>query len=79
MARRLRQEEVMAIGVLAERGCSKRAIARQLGVDEKAVRYRLARISSGAPDSRAGKPFAAEPWREPIAHWMVAAAGPSAA
>jgi DNA-binding NarL/FixJ family response regulator len=29
---------------LAERGCSKRAIARQLGVDEKAVRYRLARL-----------------------------------
>jgi transposase len=74
MARRLRREEVMAIGVLAERGCSKRAIAQQLGVDEKAVRYRLARLASGAPDGRAGKPFAAEPWREPIAHWMEAAA-----
>lgn len=41
MTRRLKREEVMTIGVLHERGMAKRAIARQLGVDEKAVRYRL--------------------------------------
>ena len=44
MERRLRQEEVMTIEVLYERGCSNRAIARTLGVDEKAVRYRLSRL-----------------------------------
>jgi transposase len=73
MARRLRGEEVVTIGVLHERGMSKRAIARQLDVDEKAVRYRLTRLAGGAQDGRAGKPFAAEPWSEAIAHWMGAA------
>ena len=43
MGRRLRREEVMTIEVLHERGLSNRAIARQLGVHEHAVRYRLAR------------------------------------
>jgi transposase len=70
MGRRLRREEVMAIGVLAERGCSKRAIARQLGVDEKAVRYRLGRLASGAVDGRAGKPRRADAVAGAIAHWM---------
>lgn len=50
MERRLRGEEVVTIGVLYERGMSKRAIARQLGVDEKAVRYRLARLAVRARD-----------------------------
>jgi transposase len=67
--RRLRWEEVVTIEVLHERGMSNRAIARQLGVHEHAVRYRLARLASGAPDGRA-KPFAAEPWAEAIGHWM---------
>ena len=43
MERRLRREEVMTIEVLHERGMSNRAIARQLGVHENAVRYRLSR------------------------------------
>jgi transposase len=70
MARRLKREEVMTIEVLHERGVAKRAIARQLGIDEKAVRYRLARLAAGARDRRAGKAFAAEPWAEVIGHWM---------
>ena len=48
MERRLRREEVMTIEVLHERGVSNRAIARQLGVHEHAVRYRLQRLASGA-------------------------------
>jgi len=60
----------MTIGVLHERGVSKRAIARQLGVDEKAVRYRLHRLASGAVDGRSAKPHSAEPWAEAIAYWM---------
>lgn len=74
MGRRLRREEVMTIEVLHERGLSNRAIARQLGVHEHAVRYRLARQAGGASDGRAGKPFAAAPWAEAIAIWMTATA-----
>ena len=73
MERRLRREEVMTIEVLHERGMSNRAIARQLGVHEHAVRYRLARPQAGARDGRADKPFAAAPWAEAIASWMQAA------
>lgn len=71
MERRLRGEEVMTIGVLYERGMSKRAIARQLGVDEKAVRYRLRRLASEAVDGRSGKPFRAEPCFAPEFHGVM--------
>lgn len=64
----------MTIGVLHERGLSNRAIARQLGVHEHAVRYRLARMTSGARDRRAERPRAIEPWAAAIAHWMASAA-----
>ena len=60
----------MTIEVLHERGCSNRAIARTLGVDEKAVRYRLSRLREGAADGRAGKPRRADGVAEAIAHWM---------
>jgi transposase len=73
MGRRLRQEEVMTIQVLQERGGSNRSIARQLGVDERAVRYRLAR--RGARDGRADKPYRAEALRAVIDHWMETAGG----
>lgn len=66
MERRLRGEEVVTIGVLHERGMSNRAVARQLGVHEHAVRYRLRRLTSGAPDGRTAKPFAAESVRVTI-------------
>ena len=52
----------MTIEVLHERGVSNRAIARQLGVHEHTVRYRLMRQASGRPDGRASKVFAATPW-----------------
>jgi transposase len=70
MGRRLREEEVMTIQVLHERGCSNRAIARKLGIRESAVRYRLARLESGAPDGRSDKPFLAEALHGVIAHWL---------
>ncbi len=75
MGRRLRREEVVTIEVLHERGVSKRAIARQLGIDEKAVRYRLARRAEGARDRRAEKPRAADGCAEAIAHWMASQSG----
>jgi DNA-binding NarL/FixJ family response regulator len=49
MGHPLRREEVKTIEVLAERGCSRREIARQLGVDEKTVRYRLAQRGRTEP------------------------------
>lgn len=64
----------MTIGVLHERGLSNRAIARQLGVHEHAVRYRLGRMASGAPDRRADRPRSVEPWAAAIAYWMASAA-----
>ena len=66
MERRLREEEVVTIEVLHERGVSNRAIARQLGVHENAVRYRLRRRAAGARDGRAEKPFSAERFAEAI-------------
>ncbi len=67
MERRLRREEVMTIEVLHERGMSNRAIGRQLGVHENAVRYRLRRLASGAVDGRSAKTHSAEPWAEQLA------------
>jgi transposase len=70
MGRRLRREEAMTIQVLHERGCSNREVARQLGVDEKTVRYRLRRQASGAGDGRADKAFRAEPLAAVIETWF---------
>jgi len=75
MGRRLRPEEVMTIQVLHERGCSNRKIARQLGIDEKAVRYRLARLAEAAQDGRADKPFKAASVGDAIDVWMQAQQG----
>lgn len=65
----------MTIEVLHERGCSNREIARQLGIRESAVRYRLARLASREPDGRSEKPFRAEALHEVIAHWLERAEG----
>jgi DNA-binding Lrp family transcriptional regulator len=47
-----------------------REIARQLGIRESAVRYRLARLAKGGPDGRADKAFAAEAHDAVIRHWL---------
>lgn len=52
MARRLRKEEVVTIEVLADKGLWKRAIARQLGVADRTVRYHLEPQADGAVDGR---------------------------
>jgi transposase len=75
MERRLRGDEIVTIQVLHERGLSNRAIARQLGVGENAVRYRLRRLASGAADGRAAKRRSVEPWAEAITHWMASQSG----
>ena len=60
----------MTIEVLHERGMSNRAIARQLGVHENAVRYQLRRLAAKSPDRRADKESSVAPWCEAIAQWM---------
>jgi transposase len=67
--RRLTREEVITIEVLHERGQPARAIARQLGVTEGTVRYRLRR--RGQSDGRA-KPFRAAAYRAVVDQWLQA-------
>jgi transposase len=70
MERRLTTEEAMTIEVLHARGVPKRAIARQLGVDERTVRYRLANPRrEGRPDGRA-KAHRAEALASVIEAWL---------
>ena len=63
----------MTIGVLRERGVSQRAIARQLGVHENAVRYRLRRLATQARDRRADQVSSVASHAEAVAHWMASA------
>jgi transposase len=49
---KLGEEEKVAVRVLSEKGTSKSAIARSLGVTEGTVRYHLRRTASGAVDGR---------------------------
>ena len=62
MGRRLKREEVMTIGVLADRGMSRRGIARQIGVSESSVRYQLQRRAEGAVDGRSKQVFLRIAW-----------------
>lgn len=71
MGRRLKREEVMTIGVLADRGMSRRGIARQLGVAESSVRYQLLRRVERAVDGRSKQVFLAAPCADAIATWMA--------
>ena len=52
MPKRLREEEVVTIRVLAEKGQNHCEIARTVGVTESTVRYHLRRAAEGAGDGR---------------------------
>jgi transposase len=73
MPQRLREEEVVTIRVLAEKGESRSGIARTLGVTEGTVRYHLGR--AGKEDGRRRQVRRAEPLGEAIAEWMEANRG----
>ena len=60
----------MAIRCLADRGQSRRQIARTLGVTEGAVRYHLKRMEEGAVDGRSRQKQLAEAWSGAIAHFL---------
>jgi transposase len=57
---------------LARRGQSQRAIARILGVDEKAVRYHLKRMEAGAVDGRSNQRHLAADFSEAITSYVSA-------
>jgi transposase len=69
MSSRLRKEEIVTIHVLAEKGETKSAIARILGVCEGTVRYHLKRLAECKKDGRKDKTRKAEAVSNAIAHW----------
>jgi transposase len=75
MPSRLRAEEVVTIQVLAEKGASSCAIARQLGVSEGTVRYHLRRAAAGAEDGRKRQVRRAAACHEAIGQWIEAHGG----
>jgi transposase len=71
MVERLRSEEVVTIQVLAEKQVPRRAIARQLGVSEGAVRYHLRRQAEGASDGRRAKEHVCAEHEAAIEAWRT--------
>lgn len=67
---RLRREEIVTIGVLAEHGQPNTVIAEQLGVTESTVRYHRRRLEAGVTDGRRNKPFKARAHAEVIECWV---------
>ena len=58
---RLRTDEIMVAQQMIERRVPVRQVARQLGVDESSLRYRLGR-SAAAPDGRQASPSVLDGW-----------------
>ena len=62
---KLRRDQVMVAQGMVERGTSVRQVARQLGVAESALRYRLKRAPD-APDGRRDRAAALDGWEERV-------------
>jgi len=67
---RLRGKDVMAAAVMQEHGRSVRSLARDIGVDESTLRYRLKRHREGIEDGRRHQPEACSEWHEVIMSWI---------
>ena len=64
---KLTKEQIMVGNEMVQRGVSIRGVARQLGVTEGALRYRLRqRAAAAAADGRANKPTAVDGYQEAI-------------
>ena len=68
---KLREKDVMAAEVMKGRGRSIRSLARDLGVDESTLRYRLMRRREGAEDGRKRQPEACASLTEEIFGWIA--------
>ena len=77
MPRRLSQEEIVTIRVLAEHGQNHCEIARTVGVTESTVRYHLKRACEGAEDGRRAKAERASSLAKVIAAWHAEREGAS--
>jgi transposase len=67
---KLREEDVTAMDVMQRRGWSKRALAREMGVDESTVRYRLKRRREGAVDGRKRQEEVCAAFEPAIRAWL---------
>lgn len=67
---KLRERELVCAEVLRENGESMRGVARQLGVDESTIRYRLRRRGEGEEDGRCRQPSLCDPYGAVIAAWI---------
>jgi transposase len=68
---KLTKEQIMVADGMIERGVSIRQMARQLGVRESGLRYRLRRQRQGTADGRGCKPTALDPF-EAAVHAVLA-------
>ena len=58
---KLEERELVVMDVLREKGWSTRATARELGVDESTLRYRIRRREAGITDGRSRQAEACAP------------------
>lgn len=68
---KLRERDLVVMDVLRETGWSTRATARELGVDESTLRYRIRRRDGKAEDGRRLQPEACTPWEGVIEPWLA--------
>jgi transposase len=68
---KLRERELVVMDVLREKGWSTRAMARELGVDESTLRYRIGRRQAGAEDGRSRQAEGCAPWDAVIGPWIA--------
>ena len=68
---KLQERDLVVMDVLRDRGWSTRATARELGVDESTLRYRIRRREEKAEDGRRQQPEACTRWGGVIEPWLA--------
>jgi len=66
---KLTERELVFAEVSMEHNRSIRYIAKELGIDESTLRYRIERRQQGKKDGRKGKTEACEPFNDVIQSW----------
>lgn len=69
---KLSERDLVCAEVLVGKGRSLRQVAKDLGVDESTLRYRLGRRRAGAVDGRTKQSEACAPFEDAIATWIEA-------